>query len=109
MIFRDLNDLNGSSRLLSQGSEEGSLAARGSVAKTPYFLEVISCLAVIMGEMGGSGRNPGFDGRGKRREFYNDLRTIRGARWGRGPRSWIRADNGRFALGYGLHWLPLEC
>ncbi len=30
----------------------GTLAARGSVAKTPYFLETISCLAVIMGETG---------------------------------------------------------
>jgi len=41
-----------------------SHAARGSVAKTPYFLETISCLAVIMGETGDSGPNPGFEVRG---------------------------------------------
>ncbi|TMI08869.1 hypothetical protein E6H34_03510 [Candidatus Bathyarchaeota archaeon] len=57
-----------------------SLAARGSVAKTPYFLETISCLAVIMGETGGSGGNLGFVGRerdGKSRavseRFLTDL------------------------------------
>src|SRR2546427_4724483 len=36
-----------------------------SVAKTPYFLETISCLAVRMGGTGGSGHSSGFVGRGK--------------------------------------------
>jgi len=35
-------------------------ATRGLVAKTPYFLETISCPAVIMGETGDSGHGLGF-------------------------------------------------
>jgi hypothetical protein len=35
---------------------------RGSVAKTPYFPKTISSLALIMGEMGDSGRYSGFRG-----------------------------------------------
>jgi len=37
-----------------------SYATRGSVAKTPYFPETISCLATIMGESGDLGRDSGF-------------------------------------------------
>ncbi len=48
--------------LLSRGSAGTTHATRGSVAKTPYFSWNISCLAVIMGETGGSGHNPGWDG-----------------------------------------------
>jgi hypothetical protein len=33
---------------------------RDSVAKTPYFLETISCLVLIPGESGDSGRNSTF-------------------------------------------------
>src|SRR5437867_10149365 len=44
-------------RLLSLTSGKAAFAARGSVAKTPYFPETISCLAVIMGESGDSGHN----------------------------------------------------
>jgi hypothetical protein len=40
-----------------------SLVTRGSVAKTPYFLETISCLAPIPGESSGSGRGLGLDAR----------------------------------------------
>src|SRR6266511_3059253 len=40
--------LSFSERLVSQGSEEPSLAARGSVAKTPYFSWNIFCPAVII-------------------------------------------------------------
>src|SRR6267143_4540351 len=39
---------------------ETTHATRGSVAKTPYFPKTISCLAVITGESGDSGRNSGF-------------------------------------------------
>ena len=39
-------------RLVSQGSEGASLASRESIAKTPYFLETICCLALITGESG---------------------------------------------------------
>jgi len=48
--------------------------ARGRVAKTPYFLETISCLARIIGETGDSGRNPGWDDVGKKRTIPNDFR-----------------------------------
>jgi hypothetical protein len=45
---------------LSPGSERTSHAARGSVAKTPYFPKTISCPVLILGESGDSGRNPVF-------------------------------------------------
>src|SRR5207245_321306 len=46
-IFPDLKDVNRFRRLLSQGSEEGSLTSQGRVAKTPPLIEKISCLALI--------------------------------------------------------------
>ena len=46
--------------LLSPRFPAGTLAARDMVAKTPYFPKTISCLPVIMGETGDSGRNSGF-------------------------------------------------
>jgi hypothetical protein len=51
-----------------------SLAMRGSVAKTPYFPKTISCLEVRIGETGRSGRNPGWDGLGKKRTIPNEFR-----------------------------------
>ena len=39
--------------------------ALDSVAKTPYFLETISCLKPILGEPGELGRNTGWNGLGK--------------------------------------------
>jgi len=59
--------------LLSQGSEEGSLASRGRIAKTPPPLENIFCLAVIMGETGDSGHSLGLDGMAFCRGVKNDL------------------------------------
>jgi hypothetical protein len=41
-------------------SELTTHATRGRVAKTPYFPETISCLALIIGDTGDSGRNSGF-------------------------------------------------
>jgi hypothetical protein len=49
---------------VSQGSERASFAARGSVAKTPYFPETISCLVVIIGESGDLRYNSGLEGKG---------------------------------------------
>src|SRR5713226_338038 len=60
--------------LLSPGFPAGTLAARDMVAKTPYFPETISCLALIPGETGRSGQNPGSDGHGKKRTITNDFR-----------------------------------
>jgi hypothetical protein len=57
-----------------------ALASRDAPCNTqpPPFLEKISCLAVITGETCRSGCNPGLDGWAKRREIFNDSRTIRG-------------------------------
>jgi hypothetical protein len=63
--------------LLSLGFPAGTLAARDMVAKTPYFLETISCPALIMGETGDSGQNPGLDGHGKKRTIPNEFRESR--------------------------------
>ena len=46
--------------------------------RPPYFPKTISCLAVIMGRTCDSGRNPGFDGRGKRREIHSDSERFTG-------------------------------
>jgi hypothetical protein len=82
--------------LLSEGSAGTTHAARGSVAKTPY--SNISCLAVIMGETGWTGRNTGWDGKAVIRGFFDVLRGITMAIWGIRPRFEIRADNGRVFL-----------
>ena len=51
-----------------------ALATRGSVAKTPYFLETISCLALIMGESHNSGQDSGWDRNGKKTTIPNEFR-----------------------------------
>ena len=61
-------------RLLSLTSGKAAFATRGSVAKTPYFPETISCLAVIMGEIGDSRHNPGWDENGKKTTIPNEFR-----------------------------------
>ncbi len=58
----------------------------------PFFLEMISCLVLIKGESGCSGRNSGSDGRGKMAVFPNEFGEIKGASSGIA----IRADNRRF-------------
>jgi len=70
-----------------------TLASRGRVAKTPYFLETISCPALIMGESGNPGRNLGWDGNGKMATIPNEFRESSC----RVSRIEIGADNGRFA------------
>jgi hypothetical protein len=57
--------VSGPSREFSFGvlSQLSSYAARGSVAKTPYFPETISCLASVPGESWDSGRGLGSDAR----------------------------------------------
>src|SRR6267143_7157612 len=71
---------------------ETTHATRDSVAKTPYFPKTISCQALIMGETGDSGQNPGPDGDGKMATIPNEFRE---SSW-RCPRIEIRADNGGF-------------
>src|SRR5437867_11923864 len=61
-------------RLLSLMSGKAALAMRGSVAKTPYFPKTISCLAVIMGEIGDSRHNPGWDENRKKTTIPNEFR-----------------------------------
>ena len=65
---------------------------RGRVAKTPYFLETISCLALILGETCDSGHNSSLDELAEMtispNEFPESLE--------RHSRIKIRADNGRF-------------
>jgi hypothetical protein len=63
--------------LLSPGFPAGTLAARDTVAKTPYFPKTISCQTLIMGETGDSGQNPGSDGDGKMATFPNEFRESR--------------------------------
>ena len=53
---------------------ETTCATRGSVAKTSYFLETISCLAWIMGETGDSGHSSGCDDNGKKTTIPNEFR-----------------------------------
>ena len=77
---------------LSLGSESASHAARGSVAKTPYFPETISCLPLITGETGDSGHSPSCDDNGKKTTFPNEFRESPSGH----SRFAIRADNGRF-------------
>ena len=69
-----------------------SLATRGSVAKTPYFLETISSPAPITGEFGKSGRNSSSDGLAEKPTTPNESRES----LGRNPRVGIRAENRRF-------------
>ena len=80
---------------LSLGSESASHVARGSVAKTPYFPETISCLAVIMGETGCSGHSPGCDDNEKKTTIPNEFRES----WHRIARVEIGAENGGFCNG----------
>ncbi len=47
----------------------GTYATRDALAKTPYFPENISYLALILGETGNSRRNLCLDGSGKNRAF----------------------------------------
>jgi hypothetical protein len=49
-------------------------ATRGLVAKTPYFPEIICCLAHIMRETGDSGHSPGWDDTGKIVTIPNESR-----------------------------------
>jgi len=51
-----------------------ALATRGSVAKTPYFPETISCLALILGESQDSGQDSGWDQNGKKTTIPNESR-----------------------------------
>ncbi len=67
-----------------------TLAARGSVAKTPYFPKTIDCLAVIMGETCLSGFNPGLDGQAILGVLPNVSREIKRP----APISGFRAENG---------------
>jgi hypothetical protein len=50
-----------------------TLATRDSVAKTPYFPETNSCLALLPGEKSRSGRNPGSDDIGKVATIPNEF------------------------------------
>jgi len=71
---------------------ETTCVSRGVVAKTPYFLETISCLALILGETGDSGHSPCLDDSGKKTTIPNKFReSLR-----RVSRIEFRADNGRF-------------
>ena len=54
---------------MTSAFSSATLASRESVAKTPIFQKPFSCLAVIMGETGGSGCNPGLNDRQKDREI----------------------------------------
>jgi len=83
---------------LSLGSESASLAARGSVAKTPYFPKTISRLALITGESGRSERNSGLDGLTEKTTIPNEFRESPLRRAG----FEIRADNGRFSVPFVL-------
>jgi hypothetical protein len=73
-------------------SGECSHAARGRVAKTPYFPKTISRLALLPGETSGSGRNPGSDGIGKNATMPNEFRESQH----RAPGFRFRACIGRF-------------
>ncbi len=77
--------------LLSHGSETVSYVTRGSVAKTPYFLETISCRELITGESWRSGRNSGLDGLAKKPTIPNEFRESPSKLGG----FEIRADSGR--------------
>jgi len=67
-------------------------ATRGSVAKTPYFPETISCLVLILGETGDSGHNTSWDGDGKKATIPNEFRESSQ----RTSRIEIRAENAGF-------------
>jgi hypothetical protein len=71
-------------RLLSQGSGGISLATRGSVAKTPYFPETISCLVVIMAESDDTGHNSGLDGKGESEGFIRRITEYLSGSLGKG-------------------------
>ena len=53
----------------SEGFASTTYATRGSVAKTFYFPEIISCLGLIVGETGDSGHNSCLDGSGRNQGF----------------------------------------
>jgi hypothetical protein len=72
--------------------------ARGSVAKTAYFPETISCLAGIPGESWNSGRELGLHARANQGTLSSYQEGSHGQYTGRDDRSENRADNGRF------HW-----
>jgi hypothetical protein len=71
---------------------ETTHAAQGSVAKTPYSPETISCPALILGDSGWSKQDLGFDGSGKLTTFPNEFPESRV----KPLRSEIKAENGRF-------------
>ena len=91
-------------RLLSLMSGKAALATRDRVAKTPYFPKTISCLAVIMGEIGDSGHNPGWDEDGKKTTIPNEFRegSLRAPGWK------IRACFGRVSVTLTLSPLGVE-
>jgi len=91
-------------RLLSLMSGKAALATRDRVAKTPYFPKTISCLAVIMGEVGDSRHNPGWDENGKKTTIPNEFReSCLGA-----PGWKIRACFGRVSITLTLSPLGVE-
>jgi hypothetical protein len=55
--------------VIQEGFAPTTHVARGSVAKTPYFLEIISCLVLIMGETADLGHNLCLNCDGKNRSF----------------------------------------
>jgi hypothetical protein len=79
-------------------SELSSCVARGSVAKTPYFLETISCLAGIIGESWDSGLGLGLDAGANLGTSSSFQEGSRGQHRGRGARFENRADNRRFRV-----------
>ena len=83
-------------RLLSLDSGGATHATRGSVAKTPYFLETVSCLVVIMGETGDSGHGLGFGEIARLRGLPPLLGTFCRVPSGRPTRFEIRADTRQF-------------
>src|SRR2546428_13037349 len=75
---------------------------RDRVAKTPYFSWNISCLALILGETGKSGQNPGLEAGAKGREIWRHFRMIHGRLGGGVPDSRSGLEMGGFPRGKGL-------
>jgi hypothetical protein len=64
-------------------SLDASLVTRGPIAKTPYFPETVSCLALILGESGDSGLGLGLDARAKDGRYSGIPERFMGEMWGR--------------------------
>src|SRR6267143_18563 len=71
--------------------ESGYMRREGRSLRPPYFPETISCIAMIMGETGQSGHNPGWDGLAEMATIPNEFRESPSEF----PRFKIRANNGR--------------